>query len=33
VRPCKKDDYGVRPECPLQDKPPEKKDIPLVPFI
>lgn len=33
VNPCKKADYGVRPECPLKDKPPEKKDIPLVPFI
>ncbi|QLC73440.1 DUF4124 domain-containing protein [Pseudomonas sp. LPB0260] len=33
VRPCQKDDYGVRPECPLKDKPPEKKDIPLIPFI
>ncbi|UTW09888.1 DUF4124 domain-containing protein [Pseudomonas benzenivorans] len=33
VRPCKKADYGVRPECPLKDKPPEKKDIPLIPFI
>ncbi|MBS7662366.1 DUF4124 domain-containing protein [Pseudomonas lalucatii] len=33
VKPCQKDDYGVRPECPLKDKPPEKKDIPLVPFI
>jgi hypothetical protein len=33
VNPCKKDDYGVRPECPLKDKPPEKKDIPLIPFI
>lgn len=33
VTPCKKSDYGVRPECPLKDKPPEKKDIPLVPFI
>lgn len=33
VNPCKKADYGVRPECPLQDKPPEKKDIPFVPFI
>lgn len=32
--PCKKKDYGVRPECPLSDKPPEPpKDIPLVPFI
>jgi hypothetical protein len=33
VTPCKKADYGVRPECPLKDKPPEKKDIPFVPFI
>ena len=33
VNPCKKDDYGVRPECPLKDKPKEKSNIPLVPFI
>ncbi len=33
VTPCKKADYGVRPECPLKDKPPEKKNIPFVPFI
>jgi len=33
VKPCKKDDYGVRPECPLKDKPPEKRDIPFVPFL
>lgn len=33
VKPCKKDDYGVRPECPLKDKPEEKSDIPLVPFL
>ena len=33
VNPCKKDDYGVRPECPLKDKPEEKSDIPFVPFI
>lgn len=33
VRPCQKDDYGVRPECPLKDKPPEKKNIPFVPFL
>lgn len=33
VNPCKKDDYGVRPECPLKDKPKEKTDIPFVPFI
>lgn len=25
VRPCQADDYGVRPECPLKDKPPEPK--------
>lgn len=33
VNPCKKEDYGVRPECPLKDKPVEKQDIPLIPFI
>lgn len=33
VNPCKKDEYGVRPECPLKDKPKEKKDIPFVPFL
>ncbi|MCG4452393.1 DUF4124 domain-containing protein [Pseudomonas sp. MMS21-TM103] len=33
VRPCKKIDYGVRPECPPRDKPAEKKDIPFVPFF
>lgn len=33
VNPYKKADYGVRPECPLKDKPPEKKDIPFVSFI
>lgn len=33
VRPCQKGDYGVRPECPLKDKPPEKKNIPFVPFL
>jgi hypothetical protein len=26
VKPCTKDDYGVRPECPLKDKPPEPKN-------
>ncbi|HSC84500.1 MAG TPA: DUF4124 domain-containing protein [Pseudomonas sp.] len=31
--PCDKKDYGVRPECPMSDKPPEPKDIPFVPFI
>lgn len=33
ANPCKKDDYGVRPECPLKDKPEEEDDIPFVPFI
>ncbi len=33
VNPCKKAEYGVRPECPLKDKPKEKKDIPFVPFL
>lgn len=32
VNPCKKEEYGVRPECPLKDKPKEK-DIPFVPFL
>lgn len=27
VRPCEKDDYGVRLECPLKDKPKEKPSI------
>ncbi len=33
ARPCKRADYGVRPECPLKDKPKEKRDIPFVPFL
>lgn len=33
IRPCVTMDYGVRPECPLADKPVEKKDIPFVPFL
>lgn len=33
ANPCQKDDYGVRPECPLKDKPKEKKGIPFVPFL
>lgn len=34
ANPCKKKDWGVRPECPIEDKPVEpRKDIPLVPFI
>lgn len=31
IRPCTKDDYGVRPECPLKDKPKEKASI--LPFL
>lgn len=26
IRPCQEDDYGVRPECPLSDKPEKKKN-------
>ena len=33
ARPCKKDDYGVRPECPMKDKPAEPRNIPFIPFI
>jgi hypothetical protein len=33
ARPCKRREYGVRPECPLKDKPPAKPDIPFIPFI
>lgn len=34
ANPCGKDDYGVRPECPIKDKPEEDDDgIPLIPFI
>ncbi len=31
VNPCKKNDYGVRPECPLKDKP--KEDVSILPFL
>lgn len=33
ANPCKGIDYGVRPECPITDKPTPKSDIPFVPFI
>jgi hypothetical protein len=34
ANPCEKKDYGVRPECPLKDKPEEEDDdIPYVPFV
>lgn len=31
AQPCKTDDYGVRPECPIKDKPPEESSI--LPFF
>lgn len=31
AQPCKTDDYGVRPECPVKDKPPEESSI--LPFF
>lgn len=33
ANPCKKDDYGVRPECPIGDKPEEDDDISILPFF
>lgn len=33
AKPCKIKDYGVRPECPLKDKPKPDNDIPFIPFI
>jgi len=34
TNPCQKEDWGVRLECPLKDKPKDPpKDIPLIPFI
>lgn len=33
ANPCEKADYGVRPECPLADKPKDDDDVPFVPFI
>lgn len=32
VNPCKKDDYGVRPECPLKDKP-KDDSFSILPFF
>ena len=31
INPCQKDEYGVRPECPLKDKPKEQSSI--LPFL
>ncbi|MCI3947773.1 penicillin-binding protein [Pseudomonas syringae] len=31
TRPCKDEDFGVRPECPLKDKPEPKSS--LIPFL
>lgn len=33
IQPCTTADYGQRPECPLRDKPPPKRDVPFVPFM
>lgn len=33
VRPCTLEDYGVRLECPLHEKPKPRRDIPFVPFL
>ncbi len=33
AQPCKIDDFGVRPECPLKEKPEPDNDIPFIPFI
>jgi len=35
ANPCKKADYGVRPECPIKDKPKEEDDglISILPFL
>lgn len=33
IQPCTTADYGQRPECPLRDKPPTKRDLPFVPFM
>lgn len=33
AQPCRLLDYGVRPECPLKDKPQPKSDIPFIPFF
>jgi hypothetical protein len=32
ARPCQTDDYGVRPECPLSDKP-EEEESSFLPFF
>lgn len=33
VQPCKLEDYGVRLECPLSEKPAPKRNIPFLPFM
>ncbi|MBA1273188.1 DUF4124 domain-containing protein [Stutzerimonas azotifigens] len=33
VNPCKKNDYGVRPECPIADKPKEEGGMSILPFF
>jgi len=32
AQPCKTEDYGARPECPIKDKPPEEKSS-FLPFF
>lgn len=31
--PCTKDDYGVRPECPIKDKPKDDDKFSILPFL
>lgn len=33
AQPCKLEDFGIRPECPLKDKPEPDNGIPYIPFI
>ncbi len=33
IHPCKKADYGVRPECPLSEKPDDEEESSILPFF
>lgn len=33
IKPCEKDDYGVRPECPLKDKPEDDDGFSILPLL
>ncbi|MFC3609401.1 DUF4124 domain-containing protein [Stutzerimonas tarimensis] len=33
AQPCQPDDFGMRLECPLADKPQQKRNIPSLPFL